>query len=1530
MSIKQNVESFYPLSSTQQSMLFHTLYDIDSGTYVEQLSMLLQGNLDAAALQRAWYQVVERHPIFRTSFIWEGLESPIQVVYRHVEVPWQIEDWRSLSPDAQAARLTTFLNADRQRGYVLNHAPLMRLALFHMAADSYQLVWSRHPMLLDGWSVSLVLGEVLALYGAFARHDPLHLPAPRPYRDYVTWLQQQDLRLAEAFWRQYLAGFCAATPLGVDRADAVTGMAEYEEQERRLPDTTSRLLEILVSRHELSLSTIVQGAWALLLACYSGETDVVWGMTVSGRPAELIGVEQMVGLFSNTVPVRVGIDRTASLLTWLQSLQAQQPDLGRYQHTPTAQIQSWAEVARGQPLFESIVAVENLPPSPVTDASGAQHGLVISGISAGERTSSPLTLIANVAAIRLNYDRRRFDVTTISRMLDHLETLLTSIATQPEQRLADLSPLTAAERQQIAAWNLTAAAYPEDQCIHQLFEQQVARTPSAVAVVCGNARLSYAELNERADDLARYLRAEGVGPDVRVALCVSRSLDLAVGLLGILKAGGACVPLNPADPATRMQSLLSDTKAAVLITQHALVASLPPHRPRLVCLDTDWNMIRQARPAEQSADPGPDQLAYVVYPSRSLGQPKGVAMSHRPLVNLIAWHLRHPPFDQPCRTLQFASLSFDAAFQECFTTWSSGGTLIMITDEQRRDMGAVLQVVRDAAVERIFVPFVALQQLAELAVTTDAPCVLRQVIATGEQLRITPAIARWLTGLPDCMVHHQYGPTESHVITTYTLEGVPATWPTLPPIGQPIANAQAYLLDAQLQPVPIGVTGDLYLGGVALARGYLDRPALTAERFLPHPWSDQPGARLYKTGDMGRYWPDGNIEYVGRNHQHVKVRGYRIEVGEIEAVLQQHERIQAAAVVVCEDTSGEERLVAYVVEKQDSRRQTKNQTAIHESELFALLKAHLPDYMVPSMFVALETLPLTPSGKIDRVALRAPDTLQPARVNTCVPPRTPVEALLVQVWAEVLQIDRVGVYDSFFDLGGHSLVATLLMSRVREVCLIDLPLRCLFETPTIVGLVEQLMAAHSLGAVALPPALQPVARDQALPVSVAQQLWILNRLDPNSPAYTISSALRLTGSLNPAALEQSLNEIARRHEVLRTTFDHQDGDPTKPPVQLIVPFAPIPLTQIDLQGLPEAEREAEAQRVVLAESQRSFDLRSGPLIAATLVRLSPTEHLLLLSMHQVIADSWSIGILRHELSLLYTAYTTGADLVLSDLPVQYADYALWQREWFAASTPANVLDVQLAYWRGQLHGLTALRLPTDYPRPAVATLRGAVQEFALSKALSTALAAVSRREGVSLFMTLLAGFQVLLYRYSGQDDVAVGTPIDTRRRGETENLIGYFLNTLVFRTSLAGTPTFHNVLYRVREVCLGAYAHQDLPFQQLVDALQPDRGMCSHGLFQAMFMLHHVPIAPLELHGLTVSPLSVEPTTTGCDLMLTMQETDQGLIGMLEYSTDLFASTTIAQMIDHLRVVLEHLVIEPSQGILSFPLLPHEHHHLVK
>ena len=1038
----RNIESFYPLSPMQQGMLFHSRLAPQSGVYVEQVQCTLRGDLQVAAFEQAWQDVMARHAILRTSFVGEKLKEPVQIVHRDLEVPLEILDWRHLSRDEQQSRLEARAASERAQGFDLTQAPLLRLALVRTTDETHEFLWTYHHILLDGWSQPLLYQEVFSLYEAHIRGEELALAPSRAYRDYIVWLKRQDMAAAETFWRNTLEGFDTPTPLATARPlNAVEDQPEcYAEAEINVPAETTAALQAFARQHGFTLNTLVQAGWALLLGRYSDEDDVLFGVTVSGRPTDLPGADTMIGLFINTLPLRVRLDESAPVQEWLKSLRTQQGELQQYQYTPLIQIHEWSELSGSQPLFESILVFENYPTDMST--SSPALSLQIENVRSVEQTNYPLTAVAGVAdelMLKIVYDERRFDPAAIQRMLGHWTTLLEGMMERPDQEVASLPLLTDAERQQLLVdWQATETPFPETRCVYELFAAQVDRTPDAVAVVFEDQSLTYRQLDRRANRLAHHLRSLDVGAETVVGLCVERSLEMIVGLWGILKAGGAYLPLDPSYPPERLAFMIEDAQTPVVLTQEALQERLPADDVAVVCLDSDWEQIAQASTTRPAVNVTPEDLAYVIYTSGSTGKPKGTLLEHRGLTNFATGWQELTGLDTESRVLQFLSYGFDGSFTDFFPTPLVGATLHLVPEELRLQPVALARYMQDQGITHVNMTPSMLSVLPN-----EAYPALKTVVVGGE---VCPRelVARWLPG-PRFI--NAYGPTEATVAASYyALNELPETLDVIP-IGRPLSNVRLYVLDAQGRPLPVGVPGELVIGGVGVARGYLNRPNLTAKHFVPDPFSDEPGARMYHTGDRARYQENGDLEFLGRMDQQVKLRGFRVELGEIEAVLTELPEIQQAAVTVHGANAGREQLVAYVVPAAEEPSEIP--------DLQAWLGENLPAYMMPSTTVTLDTLPLTPSGKIDRRALPEPDVAASSARETTVRPRDALELQLTRIWEEILDIHPVGVKDDFFELGGHSLLAMRLIAVLQEELDVNVPIMSLFQEPTI----EQLASA---------------------------------------------------------------------------------------------------------------------------------------------------------------------------------------------------------------------------------------------------------------------------------------------------------------------------------------------------------------------------------------------------------------------------------------------------------------------------------------
>jgi amino acid adenylation domain-containing protein len=1512
----KNIDDIYPLSPLQQGMLFYSLSTPGSEVYVEQLHCTLAGEMNAPAFEAAWQEVIDRHAILRTAFVWEKLERPLQVVRKRVPLPLEKVDWRSMPAAAREEELARFLAADRAKGFVLSKAPLMRLTLIRTGERSHRFVWCHHHLLLDGWSTALLLKDLFDLYEARVEGREIRLPRPRPYGDYIEWLGKQDLGKAESFWRAALQGFSAPTSLRVDRPTAAAGAAgaappELHEQGMRLPEAEAAALAAFAKQNKLTQSTLVQGAWALLLHRYSGERDVVFGATVSGRAAPIEGIEGIVGMCINMMPVRVRVPAGATVLPWLRTLQEGQAELRDYEHSPLVEVQGWSEVPRGQALFESILTFENYP----LDESIRQgaKGLSVEDFHALVGSSYPITVVClpgRELTFRVAYDGARFDAPTIARMLGHLRTLLEGMAAHPEALVAEL-PIVAEEERRVLLgdWNATAASFPPGATLHRLFEAQAKRTPEAPAVASNGRTLAYAELNRRANQVGRHLRRLGVGAEAVVGICVSPSVEMIVALLGVLKAGGAYVPLDPGLPAERLAGMMEDAGARVLLAEQALAAGLPLGQGRLVSIDADWNAIAEETGDDLPGGAGSGNLAYVLFTSGSTGRPKGVAIEHRALVNYVRGVSERLSLPEGASYALVSTFSADLGNTMVFPSLCLGGSLHVLGPAIASDADAAAAYLHEHRIDCLKIVPSHLSALLSAA-HPEQVIPARRLVLGGEAS--SWELMETVHSLDaECRVFNHYGPTETTVgVLTYPVKrGQRDERSATVPLGRPLPNSRIYLLDEAMQPVPLGVPGELYIGGDGLARGYLNRPDLTSERFVPSPFDEKGGARLYRTGDLARYLPDGSLSFLGRIDHQVKIRGFRIELGEIEAALAEHPAVRASVVLVQADEAGKKRLVAYVV--------PASAPGPTPAELRETLERKLPDYMIPSAFVSLEALPLTANGKVDRAALLATSQEEAPKARF-VAPRNPVEEVLAGIWASVFEVDRVGVLDDFTELGGHSLLAIQVIARTRDAFQVEVPLRALFDAPTVAGLSERVEEELHAGAgIAIPP-LVPVPREGELFLSFGQErLWFLSQLEPDSPFYNVPAAVRLAGRLDVEALEKALIRVVERHEVLRTTFTTVGGKPRP----VIHAEAGVRLPLVDATAVSAAGREAWVRARAAEEARRPFDLSRGPLVRAQLLRLAGEEHVLLLSMHHIVSDAWTRGVLVREMGALYEAFSRSplsSSSPLPDLPVQYLDYAHWQRSLLRG----EVLERQIAYWKKQLGGAPhALEMPTDRPRPPVQTFRGARQSFDMPPALLAALEALARREGATLYMTLLAAFDVLLSRYSGQEDIVVGTSAADRRHAETAGLIGYFLNQLALRVDLSGEPTFVELLARVREVSLGAYAHRDMPFERVVEELRPSPDRSRTPIFQVMMDLQLAPVPEVTLADLTVTPLEADTGTARFDLTLGMGRGEGGLVASLEYNTDLFDDTTIGRMLGHLRRLLEGIVVNPETRIGELPLL---------
>jgi amino acid adenylation domain-containing protein len=1916
-----------PVSYAQERLWFLDQLEPGNAFYNIPVAFRCTGHLDVDALERSINEVIRRHESLRTTF-YQIDGKPFQRIHEHQYIGLARQTLTHLEADQREAEARRLALVEALKPFCLETGPLVRATLIDLAQDDRVLLFTIHHIVADGWSMGVLMREFSQIYPAFARGEPSPLPDLEiQFADFAVWqrawLDGENLQTEIDFWMRQLQHAPRVLELRTDFPRPAVQTFRGGAQPFYLSREATLRLKSLSQEAGASLFMTLFAGFSVLLHRYTGEEVFLVGSPIANRTQN--GIEPLIGFFVNTLALRADLSGDPQFPELLRRVRQTTLDAYAHPNVPfeflVERLQPTRDMSRN-PLVQVSLVFQNTP-FPVSQIDDLQLQQMETEVGTA-RFELEVFLWEENGALRgaFAYFTDLFEAETIARLVGHFETLLTAIADDANRRVSELPLLTDHQRRQLLVdWNATAADFAREKCIHTLFEEQATRSPGAMAVAYGQQSLTYQELDSWANQIARHLQALGAGPDVLVGLCLERSLDMVVSILGILKAGAAYVPLDASYPQDRLAFMIDDARLSLLLTHTNLVQRFPAHNTKLLCLDTAWDQIARESTAKPSSLVGPNNLAYVIYTSGSTGRPKGTLLEHHSVVNYLTWARQAYDVASGAGAPVNSSIGFDATVTSLFTPLITGRRVELLpeTDEVEH-LCRLLQSKQDFSLVKITPAHLDLlsRLLPEQAFTGQA----RAFVIGGEALTARQ-LAFWRNFAPSIRLINEYGPTETVVGCCVYEVPHEGSLPENIPIGRPIANCQLYVLDQHLQPVPVGVPGELYIGGEGVGRGYLKRAELTKERFIRNPFSNQPQSRLYKSGDRVRYLPDGNLEFLGRIDSQVKIRGYRVELGEVESVLAGHAAVDSVVSIVREDQAGDTRLVAYLVLREswpteaekvvepptepeheqitlweqvfedsyssalavsdpafdfagwkssytgepistDEMREWVDQTvqriesymprrvweigcgtglllarlapnaekylgtdfsqaALHRAEqigkqldglahiqllpriaddvtdiagpfdtiilnsivqyfpsveyllrvldgaierlasggrifvgdvrslpllesfhgsveasrasnallladlktrvqqqisqekellldpqfffamqtrypslshvevllkrghhnnellrfrydavlhfgptarnpedirwcdwqgeqlsltqlaklladqrpdllalrhvpnarlqgdlcliqtlhrvpdsltvnqlreqvarqrgtgvdpehlwamaeqldygatiapsdepgafdvifqcrprnsvqpisfrthnappnpwhrygsnpirtklnqhlnrqLRQLAESKLPEYMVPSAFVILDHWPLTANGKVDRTALPAPDGRSASAAGDFVAPRTPEEEILAAVWADVLGLERVGIEDNFFLLGGHSLLATQVISRVREAFSIELQVRTIFEEPTIAGLARRLIVLRTTAEQTVPPPpIEPQLRGPEIPLSYAQErLWFLDRLEQQSPAYNMPTALRLSGTLNVPALRKCLNEICARHEILRTTFPSTaDGEP----LQQIGPVLPFDLPLVDLKHLDDDLRSMEIRRWKAEVLQQCFDLAKGPLWRAVLIRLDDHDHILLACMHHIISDGWSMAILVREIVELYTVFSENRPHRLDALPLQYADYGIWQRKWLAG----EVLDAQVEYWKTQLHDAPPLlELPTDYPRPAVQSFHGGREQFELDPVLSDALEDLSRQHGVSLYMTLLATFALLLSRYSRMPEVVIGSPIAGRRHREIESLIGFFVNTLALRIDLDGNPSFAELLKRVRKLALDAYAHQDVPFEHLVNILRPERNLSHAPIFQVMFVFQNAPVDALNLTGLTLTPVETESETAKFDLTLCMGKGDQGIWGWVEYRTDLFERATALRMIGQFQNLLRAAVNDPSSPISKLP-----------
>jgi amino acid adenylation domain-containing protein len=1502
--------SLFPLSFEQERMWFLSKLHGAVPAFHERAGAWLQGHLDVQVLKQICIEVARRHEILRTALV-EVDEQPAQQIIAGLELPWREEDastaWAEGAQGLEEKALS-LARDEVSRPFDLAHGPLWRICLVRLEPQRHLLVVTMHHLISDGdWTLGLLFSEIFSLYTAHREGRQADVPALElQYRDHALWQRDQlrGERLARqlAWWREQLQGAPPALDLPVDRPRPSVQAFAGGTVERPVSPELGQAARALARREGVTLFAVLLSGLQAVLYRYTHQDDIPVGTPLAGR--QVPGVRQLLGYFGNPVVLRgrVGDDPSFRQLV-LRAEQdfAQAQAHGELSFKDLVEALAPARDLSRPPLFQVLFVLRDAWPSTLTSPALTLTPVDIELPFAAYELMASVRDLGTGLSLKLEYNRELFLPETAAQLLGHWEALLRGALETPEQRISEVPLLSPEqEHQLLSEWNQTQSDFPKDVTIYETFQAQVRRAPEAVALVFGDRQLTYRELDRRVHRIAWALRQRGVRLEDRVALFTQRSPETIIAMLAILEAGGAYVPLDPELPAERLAWMIEDAQARVLVAVGSSPLPLPAEGFELLRVETT-----EAPAADEELAPLPSEarsgnLAYVLYTSGSTGTPKGVGITQRSVVQL-ALHADLGPSD---RVLQSATYSFDMSVYEIWAALLNGARIVIGAREVTLSTLALEEELRRQSITVCCLTPAMFNTLIQEEPRLFRP--LRALIIAGDAL--DPHWIRVALQEGGPRLFNGYGPTETTVFThLHPITEVPEEATSIP-LGRPIPNVQAYVLDRHLRPVPRGVPGELYVGGEGLARGYWRRPELTQERFIPHPFSQEPGARLYRTGDLVRYLPGGLLEFLGRIDHQVKIRGFRIELGEIEAVLDGHPAVRQAVVAARVLGPGDKQLVAYVVP----------QASPHPSstELREYLALKLPSYMVPAFFVMLDALPLNPNGKVDRRALPVPDGTRPELAQEFVAPHTPTQRALAAIWKEVLSLDRAGLHDDFFTLGGHSLRALQVTSRIRQRFQVEVSLRSFFSHPTLAGLAGLLSQAQ--GGEQSTPSITSASRGTVVPLSFAQErLWFLQQLAPASAAYNYPAFFRVRGPLDAGALEKSLQFLVSRHEALRTRFAEIDGQP----MQVIAPSLPLQLQRVELRALPRGEQQKEVFRRAKADARLPFDLNRAPLLRASLLALDDDEHVLLLNFHHSVTDGWSMGVLYSELEALYGALARGQPPALPALSLQYADYTVWQRQW--AETPA--LEEQLTWWKEQLAGAPpVLELPTDWPRPPVQDFRGARVPFQIGRKTTRALRALAAQEHVTPTMVLLAAFQALLHRYTGQEDFLIGMPHASREREEMVGVVGFFVNTLPMRADLSGEPSFRTLLARVRETSLGAHEHAEVPFERLVKALRPERDLSTLPLVQVMFAPQVSKLGQLKLHGLGVEPLAVDLGRAQFDLTLISWEEPDTLAGQWEYSTALFEQSTLERMAGHLSMLLERAVRQPDAKLWELPMLEEE------
>jgi bacitracin synthase 3 len=1499
MELNENgIEDVYALSPLQEGLYYHWLASPDSPVYFEENSYRLKGNIDLPALEKSYQMLVARYGVLRTVFTEKYNSRLLQVIRKEVAPGFRILD---AIGDEQFS-LAAFRESDRLAGFDLRNGPMMRLTVVLLGEDTYEFIWSHHHILMDGWCGSILVKEFFQFYHSLVADTPLQLGKVYPYADYIKWLSGVNKAATLAYWKEYLSGYNTVTAL----PEAANGNnEEYLARQKTfyLEGTTRQAIKTLCAENGITENTFIQTMWSILLAAYNNTDDVVFGAVVSGRPSQLDGVEDMIGLFINAIPVRVQPKKDMVIRELLKAVQNASITSTDHHYTQLAEIQSVTEI--GRKLFNHIVLFENYPVQEMVkqsmEASDNRHHFSLLSTSGFEQSSYDFMFTVapgDRILIKMSYNGNLYAEQQMNQLQQHFTLLVEQVVKDPTVTVSGVNFLPEEERQQLLeTFNNSLMDYSKEATLLGLFEQQFRKTPNNTAVVFEGNSITYRTLDEQATRLAISLTSNyDIKPDDLIGIMLDRSDKMIIAILGILKAGAAYVPIDPEYPEARKAYITEDTSINILITQSDFIFNLSYFGGTVFAIDIQLDTLPIAKDFKKPVVQ-PKDLAYVIYTSGSTGQPKGVMIEHQAIVNTIFAQQTIFGITSAHRGLQFASLSFDASVWEIFMMLCTGGALYIINEESKKTPALLEQFITDNCIDIATIPPAFLKLLEPSRIST-----LKHLITAGEAAIFDKAVAFNEYG----NYYNAYGPTESSICASvFKLEKGTCICSSNIPIGTPIPNTRLYIVDSHNSLSPAGIAGELCIGGAGLARGYLNNPSLTAASFVDNPFKK--GERMYKTGDLAKWLSDGNIAFIGRKDSQVKIRGYRIELGEIETALHGCKGISAAAVLTITDNNGEKDLVAYV----------SGEEGLVVADIRAYLDEILPAYMIPHHFVVMESLPLTTSGKIDRKNLPTPDAVGIGSGTAQVAPRNETEEKLLGIWQEILGKNNIGVKDDFFNLGGHSLKATRLAGLIHKEFEVQISLKELFSATVLeqqAAFIRQAQKTSFVG-------ISPLAPQVSYELSASQsRLWVLSQFEEANLAYNMSGVYTFEGTLDIAAITDAFNALVNHHEILRTVFLNDKENSIRQFI-LSPEDAGVRLAFRDVQQY--AAQESKLSEIIQETIERPFNLAKGPLLRATVHQISISKWIFAYAMHHIISDGWSMHVMIRELFQLYRAYLNKEANPLVPLPVQYKDYAAWQREQLSG----NTLTAHKAYWQQQFEGeLPVLELLPDKTRPVIKTYNGGVVNITLKKELAQGLKALAQEQGGTLFMGLLAAVNALLFRYTRQEDMIIGSPIAGREHADLENQIGFYVNMLALRSRFNGTDNFKTLLEKVKTTTLGGYEHQLYPFDDLVNDLKLERDMSRNALFDVVVVLQntgggnamavqqpdHLKIQPYNAGGKIISKF---------DLAFDFSEAGEDIYLSLVFNTDIYSSTTASRLVTHLKQLITAIVAAPGTAISELDYL---------